>query len=400
LSLTFVGTILLLWLCWELRALIIAVIFSLTLASAIAPVAEFCEWRWKIKRVFTVVVIFAVVGALYSVLVAALFPTLKEQALSLYEHLPRYADGINEYYNHIRELLGERADSFTVSSTEIKAFVQRLSGHALHLTSDLVTVIATSILVMFLTAYFVIEANDMWPKLLSWLPREKRAAAAATIRPLEARLGGYIRGQLLVCLAVSTFLTIGLSLLRVEHALLLGALSGLLNLVPFVGSMITAVLAILVAFNQSPTLALLTVGLFAAEQWFESNVIVPNLLGKQVELHPLVVLFAILIFASILGVSGALIAVPVATATVFLFEEFYKRPMQRREEAEAAATDFSSTAAGETDHTYSNAAAILSETKPQPTIKINEPAETVTSPEVSKDKSTTTRTELIEEDPD
>jgi predicted PurR-regulated permease PerM len=231
------------------------------------------------------------------------------------------------------------------------------------MTSDIVTVAATAILVLFLTAYFVVEAKVMWPQLLAWLPKEKAARAATLIRPLEARLGGYIRGQLLVCLAVSTFLTIGMSLLRVEHALVLGLLSGLLNLVPFVGSMTTALLAILVAFNQSPMLAGAVVLLFVFEQWVESNLIVPNLLGKQVELHPLVVLFAILIFASILGVAGALIAVPVATAGMFLAEEFYLRPMKNREAEEEVRVARAAEAQSEDiDRSYEAAAAILSET--------------------------------------
>ena len=361
--LTLIAIALLVWLCWELRTLIIALIFSLTLASAIAPVAEKCENKWRISRKITVLVIYALIITIYSFLVAALFPTLKEQAVSLYERLPRYAEGLAEIYNHMREMLGENVANFSISTTEVKAFVSRLSGHALHMTSDIVTVAATAILVLFLTAYFVVEAKVMWPQLLAWLPKEKAARAATLIRPLEARLGGYIRGQLLVCLAVSTFLTIGMSLLRVEHALVLGLLSGLLNLVPFVGSMTTALLAILVAFNQSPMLAGAVVLLFVFEQWVESNLIVPNLLGKQVELHPLVVLFAILIFASILGVAGALIAVPVATAGMFLAEEFYLRPMKNREAEEEVRVARAAEAQSEDiDRSYEAAAAILSET--------------------------------------
>lgn len=359
-----IATLLLLYLLWELRALVIALIFSVTLASAIAPVAENCEKKFKISRKITVIAIYAIVAVVYAFLVAALFPTLKEQAISLYERLPRYADGFTNIANHLREMLGETGANFSVGSDEIKSFVSRVSSHAVHFTTDLFTVIASAILVLFLTAFFVVEADKMWPKLLEWFPKENRERAATMIRPLEARLGGYIRGQLLVCIAVSTFLTIGLSLLRVEHALILGALSGLLNLVPFVGSMITAVLAIVVAFNQSPMLALAVFGLFAFEQWVESNIIVPNLLGKQVELHPLIVLFSILIGASILGVSGALIAVPVATAAMYIAEEFYLRPLKKREAEELLAlANTADSTSNSSNASYERAAAILSETK-------------------------------------
>jgi predicted PurR-regulated permease PerM len=370
----FVGLVVLIWTLVELKALLIALVFSITLASAIAPIAEKAEIKWKISRTITVIVIFGIVGVIYSFLVAALFPTLREQALSLYDNLPKYTEGLNILYNRLRELFGESVTSINVSPTEIKSVVSKVSSHALHLGTDLATVIATTILVLFLTAFFVVEANTMWPKLLEWLPKAKRERAAKLIRPLESRLGGYIRGQLLVCVAVSTFLTIGLSLLKVEHALLLGALSGLLNLVPFVGSMITAVLSLLVAFNQSPELAGAVLLLFALEQYCESNLIVPNLLGKQVELHPLVVLFAILIGASLLGVSGALIAVPVATAGTLLAQEFYLKPLKEKE-SRLAAEEIASQQAAFDDDSFANAAAILSETRPTAKSTIETPPE-------------------------
>ena len=139
-----------------------------------------------------------------------------------------------------------------------------------------------------------------------------------------------MRGQILVSLAVSSFLAVGLTLLGVQYSLVLGVLAGLLNLMPFVGSMLTAAFSILVASNQSLVLGALTLGLFALEQWFESNVIVPQLLGKQVELHPILVLFAILIGATLMGLPGALIAVPVTSAGIFLAQEFYLKPLNQQ----------------------------------------------------------------------
>jgi predicted PurR-regulated permease PerM len=381
--LVLVGTVLLLWILVQLKPLLIALVFAITLASAITPVAETLEKK-KIPRMVTVVLIFLIVGIVYSVLVSALYPTLKEQAISLYESLPNYADTISRTYSRLAASIGENVGavpSLSVSPAEVKNILSKASQHAVHLTSDIVTVGATAILVMFLTAYFVMEADLIWPKLLVWLPSKKRARAASLIRPIESRLGGYIRGQLLVCVAVSLFLTTGLFILKVDHALLLGALSGLLNLVPFVGSMITAVLALVVAFNQSPQLALLVFLLFALEQWVESNLIVPNLLGKQVELHPLIVLFAILIGASLLGVAGALIAVPIATVLVFLAQEFYLKPLQ----AEESTSDGSAGSDADID-AFAGAAAILAATpaEPVPTSK-SEEAIKIDVSETSKD---------------
>ncbi len=323
--------VIIIWVMIELRAILVAVVFALTLASAISPIAERCEEKAKMPRALTVMLIYILVGLLYVFLAAALYPTIREQAVSLYKQLPQYAAGLMDVYARFKELLGENASAISVSSDDVRSFVSRLSNNALHFTQDAVSMIVSGILVLFLTAYFVIEAKHIWPKLLEWLPQDRRERMAKIIRPLENRLGGYIRGQLLVSLAVATFLTVGMYLIRVDHALLLGSLAGLFNLIPFVGSMLTCVLAVIVAFNQSVFTGVACLLLFAVEQWVESNFIVPHLLGKQVELHPLVVLFSILAGATLLGLPGALIAVPLATAGMFLAEEFYLRPMHEQE---------------------------------------------------------------------
>lgn len=336
--LVLIGLCLALAFLYEIRGLVIAVLFALTLASAISPVAEWAEDKYGTPRVVTVIGVYILTGAIYVLVAVSLFPTIKEQAEHLYRDMPRYARGLMDRYVEIKSLLGDNAESFKFSGGDVKEFMSKVSREALHFTQDLMSLVATGVLVLFLTSYFVIEAKKLWSQLLRWLPQGKRQRVAGIIKPLEGRLGGYVRGQALVSLAVATFLGCALSLIQVDHALILAVLAGVLNLVPFVGSMLTAVLAVLVAFNQSPLLAVLTVGVFAVEQWVESSFIVPMLLGSQVELHPLAVLFAILIGGSLLGLPGALIAVPMTTAVVFIAEEFYLRPMQAAEKQESAST--------------------------------------------------------------
>ncbi len=322
-------------LAYQIQAVFVALVFSLTLASAIAPVAEWMEEKLKCPRPVSVALVYIATIVLYGALVYFLYPTLKVQARELINSFPEYSKGISTHYQDLVSIVHEKAGLDPLSKDDVKAVVKGVTSRALTFTSDAITALATGILVTFLTAYFVVEAPEIWPRLLRWIPHEHRDRVAATIRPLESRLGGYVRGQMLVSLAVGTFIGIGLKILGVQHALLLAVLAGLLNLVPFVGSLLTAVLAVLVAFNQSVALAGCTVCLYMVEQWVESNFIVPQLLGTQVELHPLVVLFAILIGASLMGLAGALIAVPIATATMYIAEEFYLEPLNKEQAPES-----------------------------------------------------------------
>lgn len=177
----------------------------------------------------------------------------------------------------------------------------------------------------------------MWPHLLLWLPEYRREKFASLIRPLELRLGGYVRGQVLVSVAVALILGTGLTLLKVKYSLILGLIAGLMNIVPFVGSIITCVFSVVVAANQSPMLGLATMGLFAFEQWLESNFIVPHLIGKNVDLHLLIVLFSLLIGGTLFSLAGAVIAVPLASAILFLAREFYLKEINPQLAAEDAA---------------------------------------------------------------
>jgi len=329
--LTLVVTGLALWLAFELRVLIVDLLMALTLASAIAPVSEWGEKRGT-PRIVTVIGLYAAMALIYAAVAVFLAPVIWEQAVQLFQHLPHYMSGLLDWYQQLIVMAGEQAEAVKLDMSNVQPAVLKLIRQTLDLTAGLLGLILNGILVLFLTAYFVVEAKTIWPALLRWVPPEHRLRAESLIVPLENRLGGYVRGQLLVSLAVSAFLCVGLTLLGIKYSLVLGVLAGLLNLMPFVGSMLTATFSVLVAANQSLLLGALTVGLFAVEQWFESNLIVPHLLGSQVELHPVVVLFAILVGATIMGVLGALVAVPVASAILLLAEEFYVKPLNARAE--------------------------------------------------------------------
>ncbi|HEY9774189.1 MAG TPA: AI-2E family transporter [Planktothrix sp.] len=316
------------WLLFTLQGLIVSLIFALTLASAIAPVAEWGE-RHRIKRMVMVTCVYLGVLLTYVFVAVALAPAVTAQAKQLYLHLPNYLAGATNVFEAVKGVAGEQAKGIHMEEIVHNA-AMKIGHETIDATAGLLGLVLNGLLVMFLTAYFVVEADSIWAKLTLWVPLRHREKLSSLIRPLGSRMGGYVRGQLLVSLAVSAFLTIGLSLLRVNYSLILGVLAGLLNLVPFVGSMAACVFALVVAANQNIWLAGATLALFACEQWVESNFIVPHLLGRHVELHPLVVLFAILTGATLMGVPGALVAVPVTSAALFLAQEYYLKPLNAK----------------------------------------------------------------------
>ncbi len=130
---------------------------------------------------------------------------MKEQALALYENLPKYVEGLTAKFPPLAEYIGTNGDHMKIDPQHLKEFAPNVAKHTLNLTAGLLGALANAVLVLFLTSYFVVEAKEMWAKLLLWIPPQHRLRASGLIKPLGARMGGYVRGQLLVSIAVATF---------------------------------------------------------------------------------------------------------------------------------------------------------------------------------------------------
>ncbi len=347
------------YLLTELTMLIICLIAAITLAAAIAPFARKMQSR-GVPRVATIIALYLCILALYSAVGYNLGPMISQQASNLVKlvHNKVQPWALAKWHELIPDGSGASAidpdasvpqisgpseqikDSIKDAGNKFKNRIMESAGSlasgALKLTGNVMTFVVNILFVLFLTAYFVVESKTIIDGLLRWLPQDKRARVKDLLPGLENRLGGYVRGQILVSLAVGSIIGLGLTIVGIPDSLVLGVVAGLLNLVPFVGSLTTAVFAIIIGFNQSLTTGLLVILVFIIEQWLESNFIVPHLLGRQVDMHPLIVLFSVLIGGTLLGLSGALIAVPVTTVLLYLAEELYLKKLDQNKSANPA----------------------------------------------------------------
>lgn len=329
-------------LLWELRVLAIDVLLAITVASAIGPVAEKLE-RSKVPRFATVLMVYLSVVLFYAGVFWALAVPLREQSLLLAQQLPEFSQQIKEAWGNLLGLLGDKAALLEVHATDLREPALGLARKTLAVTTGFMGLAVNGVLVLFLAAYFVAEAPSILASLLLWIPPVHRPRIAALIAPLGAKMGGYVRGQMLVSTAVACFFGLAFTAIGLKYGLVLGLVAGVLNLIPYVGSLFATILALFVASTQSWLMVGLTFLVFALEQFAETNFIVPHLLGRQVDMHPLVVMFAILIGGSLAGGVGALAAVPLAGAILLLVNEFYVKPINQVPSPAAAIEDDIST---------------------------------------------------------
>lgn len=181
----------------------------------------------------------------------------------------------------------------------------------------LVGVLSFFIIAPVVAFYILIDWQKMVDALESWLPRPHRTELLETAGEIDRALAGFLRGQSLVCLFLGLWYGMGLSLIGLDFALLIGVLGGVLSFIPYVGSLTALVLALSVALVQKwPDLHMffLALGVVGFGQFLEGYVISPKLVGESIGLHPVWLIFALFAFGDLFGFTGLLVAVPTAAA--------------------------------------------------------------------------------------
>ncbi len=179
---------------------------------------------------------------------------------------------------------------------------------------DLMSLIIVTPVVAF---YMLLDWRKMVETINGLVPPRNRSTVRAIAHDIDTALAGFLRGQSLVCLFLAAWYGIGLTLIGLNFGLLIGIVGGVLSFVPYVGSLLVLVLALLVAVVQgwpSWHLAAFTLGIVMVGQLLEGNVLSPKLVGDRVGLHPVWIMFALLAFGSVWGFTGLIVAVPVASA--------------------------------------------------------------------------------------
>jgi len=192
----------------------------------------------------------------------------------------------------------------------VQGLATSLLGNAVRLTTGAVGAVFELLAVLVVAAYLVIDAREIGHVLLALLPREHRATASRLTPAVLARVGGYVRGQAVSSVCVGVLIALVLSIIGVKYALLIGALAAVLNVVPFVGATVAAVLATLSALNDGVALAGVALGVMVLCQTIEGKLLAPYFVGRATGLHALAVLLALLTGLQLAGLIGGLVAVP------------------------------------------------------------------------------------------
>lgn len=213
---------------------------------------------------------------------------------------------------------------------EIEAIPHRLQG----ILEGVMKTLSSFLVIFIVTGFVLVDLPDIKQNLRQLLPLRHRDQMLALIAELNKDLGGTIRGQLTICLINGLFTTIGLLLLQVKFAVTIGFIAGVFSLIPVFGALISSVPAVFIGLTQSLWTAVAIVLMIIAIHLLEANVLNPKILGHTVELHPAVIVFAIIVGEHFFGAIGLLFAVPVAAIARSILKFLYQNYLLEQSESD------------------------------------------------------------------
>jgi predicted PurR-regulated permease PerM len=312
-------------LLWSLQEILLPFIAGFVLAYFLDPVADALE-RLGLPRLLATLLILAVAVLTVVIVVLLVVPVLADQALRLAQDLPDLLKALISKFNDLApQWLKDRVAQ---SGTDVQGSVGDIAGRVASWSATvlsslwsggmaLVNVLSLLIVTPIVAFYLLADWDRIVAKIDALLPRDHAQEIRALANDINGAMAGFIRGQGTVCLLLGIFYAVALSFAGLKFGLAIGFGAGLLSFIPFVGALIGGILAIgvgLVQFWPDAGSILLIVGIFAAGQFIEGNILSPKLVGGSIGLHPVWLMFALFAFGYVFGFVGLLLAVPMAAA--------------------------------------------------------------------------------------
>jgi predicted PurR-regulated permease PerM len=323
---------------------VLLVFLAITLAETIRPLVARLE-RLRVPRAVGALLIYLVLALLFVGIGWLIFAPLVAQINGFIRDLPHYLAHAQKWANDAQEALAGNdplsalidglAAQLTVSLQDATPALLRFP---LTLLSGAFGTLLSVVVIITMSIFWLISASKLREFVLGLAPEPRRANGSLVFTELGRTLGGWVRGTLVAMLLIGTLTGLGLWLLGVPHALLLGIVAGLLELIPYLGPWISGAIAVLVTLVAvDPFKALQVVILFIIIQEVEGNLVQPLVMSWAVHIDPLLVLIAIVVGAEALGLVGAVIAVPVAGMAQVITQRLIAPAIRRATTAEAPA---------------------------------------------------------------
>ena len=306
------------WLLYRLRDVLFLFFVAIVVGTAIRPAVEWLHRR-GVPRATGIILIYILIAILVVGFLAMIVPLLADQATEISRTVPEYytnfRTALMDSDNRLLQNIGWRIPSEVTllvrRDTNAEEVLDQVGQTLLYANLVLKGVLGT--LIVFLLAYYwTQEVNLILRSLLRIMPPQRKKNIREFIQLAESKLGGYVRGQGLLCAAVGLTAFIAYLLIGLPYTLVLAIFAGVMEMVPVFGPALGAIPALLVALSIDPSKALWVVMATVVIQLLENAVLVPRIMKHSMGVNPIIVLLSLIAFGSVFGFVGALLALPLA----------------------------------------------------------------------------------------
>jgi len=263
-------------------------------------------------------------------LLILILPVLGNQIMSLVKDIPKYYNVLTDGLKHLQDMfqtnpaMQKMVDSFLASiQPRIESYLSDIGIKSFNFIISLTNSIFTLILAIVLNFYFLIDMENIERWFISIIPENIKDKTLNALKEINSSFKSFLKAQLILCLFVGLADGLGAWILGVNYPLILGIIAGFTEIIPYLGPFIGAIPAIIVALTISPWKALEVSIWYLVVQQLEAHFVVPNVMGKTMGLHPLTVIFSLLVFGKLLGFWGVILAVPIAAMIKIILKIYF-----------------------------------------------------------------------------
>ncbi len=308
------------------------IIMAAILYYLMNPVVDFLEKK-NVKRIYSILGLFVFVLGLLVWGSVVIIPKIQEQTISFITNFPDYIKIVessvddmlsNPLFSQVQEQLEASWEKIFTWMTEI---IQKFSKSTFENIGNFFGAVASVFIAIvtmpFILFYLLKDGKNLAPYAVAFLPTKWRKPTMKVLKEMNQQVSSYIRGQLTVAFLVGVIFMIGFAIIGLDYAVTLGIMAGILNLIPYLGSFLAMIPAVFLGIVGGPILLIKVLVVFLIEQTLEGRFISPLILGNQLSIHPITILFVLLTSGKMFGLTGVILGIPVYAAVKVLIKAIY-----------------------------------------------------------------------------
>ena len=307
------------------------ILFSILFYYLFVPIVSYLE-RKGLTRQLSVLAVFVAVLVILALGITFVIPSIRDQFKELIDNFPRIWASV---LNQVEQLLYDEWLTEIYQTIQETQIITRITEQASNLFSvtigsigsaiSLLTKIGVTIFTMpFILYYLLIDGDRFKDLIMKYTPTKMRPVMQEFMTESSKQVGSYVRGQLLVALAVMGIFYVSYLIIDLEYALILSIFAGILNLIPYLGSVVSIIPAVIIGAFVSPFKLFQVILVLAVEQFIEGRFVSPQILGNSLDIHPLVILFILLVSGSLFGFTGLVFGVPGFAVLRVIWDLFFR----------------------------------------------------------------------------